>query len=195
MRHNKIYKKPQFEFKLRFRAFTLIEVMVIVVILAVAMQLVVGILVTIIRQQSATMRLSTVKQEGDRIMLRIKSEIDSKVRNSRVFDQSATPVSTCNNSTVVSQISFKDSANSPFSFVTPTGTPTNGQVLLNQSAVISTLNSSKTNITGFAMQCVKSGAYSNKLVSVSFDIESATTGLAAEGSSRIRYSSLIQIKP
>lgn len=172
------------------KAFTLVEVIIVVAILGVVLQIVASILVTIMRQQTAIIRFGDVKKEGDQIIERMKSEIYNRTAN--VTNGASTELCTYgSDANMTTSGFFVDSQSTLFRFY-----QSGNRIVMSNGASSSYLNSTKTKITASSLvvRCSRRGQFSNRLVLVSFDIESVVTAMQVEGNPTLHYSTLIMLK-
>ncbi|MFO0703552.1 MAG: type II secretion system protein [Patescibacteria group bacterium] len=171
------------------KAFTLVEIIIVVAIMGVALQVLTGILFTIMRQQSAVIRFSNVKKEGDQVMERMKSEIYKRTIN--ITDSAGVPVCVTSSESAANMTTgyFVDSTPISFRF-----SQSGNYIVYRNNGVNSNLNTSKTSISGLTVQCKRLGTYSNRLIMVSFTIQSSVVALASEGNPTLRYNTLIMLK-
>ena len=181
------------------KAFTLVEVIIVVAILGIVLQIVATILVTIMRQQTAIIRFGDVKKEGDQILAIIKSEIQTKARGT--YDNAGGNPEICLNTTPVTMQGeyFLKKTGGYFivNYVAPGALPANPGKITFRDGVAGTivdLSSKKVNVTNFTFQCVKLGTYANKLIAIDFDIAATTNLMIAEGNPTLHYSTKVLIK-
>lgn len=190
MRHSK--KIPVSSSVPAQRGFTLIEITLVVLILSIALQIVTVILITIVRQQTAIIRFSTVKREGDQAMIKIKNDIQTRARSISGVSNNCTTVDLVNNINSANQ--FQDAAGATFYYETELTTINK---LKRVEAGVSTFyTSGKANVTGLQVLCVKPGQFANQIVSIEFDIAAnVASPLASEGNPSLHYSSKVILRP
>lgn len=180
------------------KAFTLVEVIIVVAILGIVLQIVATILVTIMRQQTAIIRFGDVKKEGDQILARIKSEIQTKAKNT--YNDTAPGTEICTSASATNMLGeyFSKKTGGYFAInrVLPNLPTTPGKITFIDVTAGTTidLSSKKVNITGVTFECVKLGTYANKLIAIDFDIQATTNLMIAEGNPKLHYSTKVLIK-
>ena len=174
------------------RGFTLIEITLVVLILSIALQIVTVILITIVRQQTAIIRFSTVKREGDQAMIKIKNDIQTRARSISGATNNCTTVDQVD--TIGAANQFQDAAGATFYY--DLAVFSFNKLRQVEGGVNTLYTSGKVNVTNFAIQCVKPGPFANQLVSIEFDIAAnVASPLAAEGNPSLHYSSKVILRP
>jgi Tfp pilus assembly protein FimT len=177
----------------RSRGYTLVEIMVIVIIMAVVMQVTVGILIVLVRQQSAVVRLTDIKSEGDRIMARMKNEISTQAVSTKATI-SATPTLVC-----IDPTDIYDSTNVYFGTSDASSDLTyalSGQDLTQVVGASSeTLNSPKTTISDLNISCSWPSQFSDRIIAVSFTIASRAPGGVEGDRASMTYRGFVTIVP
>jgi type II secretory pathway pseudopilin PulG len=198
-------QKSKIDF-IRKKSFTLIEMIVVIATIGLVLPAVFAIVFTILQQQIKIQRLSIVKREGDYAL----SVMENTIRNYAKSIHSGIPDETneiCKsvNSTPQSFDYFRDKYNNYFRFCrSRNGTDcdgdgnfiaSNSSILINNPSYFIALNSEKTKITNFSIQCYRTNLYSPPVVNVSFTIEYNTTSTRPEERvTSLNYKTKIKLK-
>lgn len=151
------------------KAFTLIEMVVVVAVVGLVIPSIFAIIFGLVREQAKIQKLSTVKGEGDFIL----NVVANTVRNNAFTIHSASPPTELNavcletGSTYAGTIYFQDQEAGWFGFIP------DGDLVASQSSALATalnLNSQQTIVSGFSMGCTRVNSYSAPVVSLEFDI-------------------------
>jgi len=163
------------------KAFTLIEVMVVIAAIGIVLPALFSIIFTILQQQIKIQRLSIVKREGDYVI----NLLENIIRNNAVKIYSD---QTLNNEQCTTEnpsygpqngqnFYFRDKFDRWFKFYQDS---TN---LASNSANLSlpiNLNSQQTKITSFSIECYRTALYSPAVVGITFTIEYNTASSRPE---------------
>jgi len=154
----------------KLKAFTLIEMLVVVAVIGLVLPAIFAIVFGIARQQTKIMRLSQVKGEGDYIL----TVITNNIRNNAISIHTDTPGDSLNEvclnvesqSPIPSSLYFLDSEGATFGFSFA------GNKVSSESSVVATslLNTDKTIVSNFEIGCTKTATFSNPTVLINFDI-------------------------
>ena len=173
-------QKLKINFK-KNKAFTLIEVIVVIGVIGIVLPVLFSIIFSILQQQTKIQRLSLVKKEGDYILNVIENVVRNYAvkiysENSFINEKCASAGSTYgpeNGNTFY----FQDKYNRWFNFYLNSTTITSNSANLSSSV---NLNSSQTKISSFSLQCYRSALYSPPIISINFTIEYNTNSNRAE---------------
>ena len=178
------------------KAFTLIEVIVVIAVIGIVLPVLFSIIFSILQQQTKIQRLSLVKKEGDYIL----NVIENTLRNYavKIYSENSFTTERCTTDNPTYGPSnginffFRDKYDRWFNFYQ------NSNNISSNSANLSSpvdLNSSQTKITNFSIQCYKTALYSPPVVNVSFTIEYNTTSSRTEEKvTPLTYQTKIKLK-
>ncbi len=152
--------------------FTLIEMLIVIMIVAVTIPLLMTIFVSVIRQQARVLGVEETKSQADSAY----SNIKLLIRNRAISVHSAYPATTANEicaaqTTAVSAspLVFKDIDGNSFYFSTVAGSIASHSSKLASAA---SLTSSPVVISNLTASCKRSGAAARPTVDISFDATS-----------------------
>jgi len=176
---------------IRKKSFTLIEMMVVITTISLILPVIFAIIFSILKQQIKIQQLSNVKREGDYIL----NIIENIVKNHGESIHSNIPPTEnnkiCQSSSLENVSYFKDRYNNWFRFYLD-----NNNSISSESSIIGRvyLNSSKTRITNFNIQCYKTGAYSPPIIIISFTIKYNMQDSQPEEQVAINYKTKLKLK-
>jgi len=192
------------KFKKLRNSFTLIEMIVVIGTIAFALPAVFAIVFTILQQQVKIQRLSIVKREGDYVL----NVVENTIRSYAKSIHSGIPGANneiCKSSTSETAAYFLDKFNNWFRFCqssigsncdgSANFIASNSSILNNGSPGYINLNSNKTIISAFSIQCYRTNLYSPPVVNVSFTIGYNTTSTRPEERvTSLNYKAKIKLK-
>lgn len=156
----------------RHRAFTLIEVIVVISTLAFTLPIVTIILFIIIRQQIAVTRMTESKRQGDQAIALIQNVLSQEV----VSMQDSGGAVCTNDTGVIKSISFfKDSTGNEVRFGVTDGALNITRVTSGGESTKPITNSQKVIVENdptnpFVVQCIRSKTYTDPIVGISFSV-------------------------
>lgn len=190
------------------RAFTFIEMIVVVGVIALVLPIIFGILFAIMQQQIKIYKLTEAKRQGDYAL----NVMETTIRNNAISTHSASPAisgvvadggnevckDTTSSATNFSYFMDKTDNSKWFGYV-PDTTATK---ISSDSANVASkgdLTTSKVRVENFALTCMKSSSYSLPIISVSFDIcynngVSCSTAARSEEMTKLTYSTSIILR-
>lgn len=177
--------------------FTLIEMLVVIGIIAIALPATFAIIFAIIRQQARVYALKQVKREGDFVL----NKMEDNIRNNAVgiFTNQSLSSEVCDQSLVKTNYGpnngsgfyFKDKSGNWFQYYL-----LNNTNIASQSAVPSqpvNLTTSAVKISTFSLSCNRTAAFSPPVVSISFDIAYSADQFQ-EQNAKIHYQTQVGMK-
>jgi len=180
----------------RKKSFTLIEMIVVIATIGLALPALFAIIFSILQQQVKIQRLSIVKREGDYVL----NVMENTIRNYGESIHSATPPNEsnkiCQSSSLENASYFKDKFGNWFRFYldTTNSISSESSVLNNGSRGSVSLNSSKTKITNFSIQCYQTALYSPPVINISFTISYNTSSSRAEETASFNYQTKVKVR-
>lgn len=175
--------------------FTLIEMLVVVGILAIALPAVFAIIFAIVRQQAKVYALRQVKREGDFVLNAMENTIRNEavgiftdsLFNTEVCDQALLGVNPYSNDG--SSFYFKDRAGNWFRY-----SVSNSRVA-SASGTIPTdlLTTASVTVADFTLSCNRAAAFSPPLISISFNVNYSASQFL-EDLATLHYQTQVQMK-
>ncbi len=173
--------------------YTLVEVMIIIVIMAITLQVTVGILTVIVRHQSTTIRLTEVKSEGDRVLQRVKNDIETNAVSIWRME-GGVPTQVCDGPGdihMADNVFFETEAGVVFRY-----DETLGSLAYTLDGTPAVLNSGNTLVSNLQIYCSWPGQFSDRIVSISFEIRPTVTAAVELGNLIVmRYNGFATIDP
>jgi competence protein ComGC len=177
------------------KCFTLIEMIVVIAAIGLVLPTLFAIIFSILQQKVKIERLSIVKREGDYVL----NIIENTIRNYGESIHSETPNESnkiCQSSSLENASYFKDKFGNWFRFYldTTNSISSESSVLNNGSRGSVSLNSSKTKITNFSIQCYQTALYSPPVINISFTISYNTSSSRAEETASLNYQTKVKLR-
>lgn len=152
----------------RVRAFTLIEVVVVISTLAFILPIVTIMLFIILRQQLTVARMTEVKRQGDQAIAFMQNKINAQAE--RIFTDAGARVCDVKQLTPKSVSYFKDARDS-----------TTIKFTLKEGALVFTtdpadtqpgdpMTNTKVSVESFTMECVRSDTFTHPIVGIDFSM-------------------------
>ncbi|MBI2051948.1 prepilin-type N-terminal cleavage/methylation domain-containing protein [Candidatus Roizmanbacteria bacterium] len=178
------------------RSFTLIEMLVVVAVVALALPAVFTIIFSILKQQTKIYTLQETKRQGDFLLNSIKTTI----RTSAISIHSDTPATGDNGICKTAQSSaagsstmyFLDSLNNTFGYRLDADKVSSASSISNASGDLT--NPDKVKILAFQMSCKRTGTFSPPIATISFTAQYNTTSTRPEDIASFNYQTKIQLK-
>jgi len=169
----------------KIQAFTLIELIVSTIIIAIVMPIVAAMLFSIFRQQIQVGKMAEVKRQGDIALSRITTLINSNA--STLWGASEICNVASPNATAIT--TFRDAAGAN-SF----GLSILNGVLLVGPTYQASLTNSKVTVTNLLVQCRKISQFTKPLVNVSFTVTYNAPASTIDVNPSLNYSTFILIR-
>lgn len=172
--------------------FTLIEIILVIAVMALALPALVNIVFTIVRQQYKIVALQEIKSQGNNAL----NTMQTVIRNNAIgiYQESSLTTAECvtnqsqygsNNG---SDFFFKDKEGKYFSFYLDAGNQEGENYIASESAAISGvahLTNNKVMISDFSISCIKTATYSSPVITINFKV-SHREGSFLEYNSRVK---------
>lgn len=175
------------------KAFTIIELLVVMGIVGLMIPIIFTVLYAVIRQEARIFALTSVKNQGDFILNSIKYN----VRNYGLSVHNGNPADDLNR--VCTNASATPTAYSPLYLRDRTGNTfyysvSDGNLASNSSVLASavTLNSNRVTISNFSMSCNRPTALSAPIVSLSYTVNYVTA--SGESPASMTYQTKIKLR-
>jgi len=157
------------------KAFTFIEILVVLGIISLALPALFAIIITIFQQETRIYALKDVKQQGDYALENIKFTIQqqgARIVNSAYQDE-VCPLLTSPTPTPASHIYVMDHEQNTFTYYI------NSYKIASESSIgtFSFLTNSRVVISNFGYSCYKTNTFSPPIVVASFDVTSTTSNI------------------
>src|SRR3989338_581338 len=174
------------------KAFTLIEMLVVVGVIAFILPVVFTIVFAILRQQAKIYALQEVKRQGDFILGNIRTNL----KNSAATVHSGPPDESnlvCNtaNSSNSGPLYFRDRFNNNFWY------STNSDIVASNSSILeATLNltNDKVRVESISISCERQATFSSPVISISYTVDYDTSSTRAEDKASFNYQTKIQLR-
>ncbi len=176
------------------RGFTLIEIIVVIGIIALALPAMFAIVFGILRQQTKVYALKQVKSEGDFVLNVVENTI--RTYAAEIYSNADLTTEECTG------LAEKTSYNgTPFYFKDKNGNwfrfYKNSTKISSDSAVLASavdLTSTKTNITSFNLECSTNSPFSPPVISIDFDIEYNPSATRPEDKAQLNYQTKVKMR-
>jgi len=191
-------KNSKSEVRNQKHGFTLIEIIVVIATIGLVLPAIFAIVFTILQQQIKIQRFSIVKREGDYVL----DVMENVIRNYAQTIHSMRPPDDsnkiCQTPTTENASYFKDKFGNWFRFYLNSS----NKIASESSVIVDAsgqpqpidLNSSKTKVTNFVIQCYSTASYSPPVVNISFTIEYNTSSSRPEEKASLNYQTKVKLR-
>ncbi len=181
--------------KKRLSGFTIIEMVVVVAVIAIALPAIFAIMFAVVREQAKVYALKQVKREGDFALSTMQNTIRSyaqTVNNDKPPSSGNAICTGSNSSQNTLQIYFTPS-NVPGGYF---GYKLNGSAIASDSSILNQLNLTSPNVTIPRLQfgCSRTSIYSPPLINISFTVRYGSQLNFFENQASLDYSTQIKMK-
>ncbi len=184
---------------MKSKFFTLVETLLVISITSLLIPLIIGVIITIGREQQKIYKLSLIKKEGDNILKNIAFLIENKAVSIYSEDPPDPNNQICNDVQRYqsqNKMVFVDTEGNWFKIEFQNEKISSYSSFLDQSYF---LNSDKTLISNFLIECNKNNSYSSSYIVLSFDIcYKSSTGNCLSSSpdeiNNLHYQTLIKLR-
>ncbi len=177
------------------RAFTILEMLIVVGIIGIILPTVFTIMFVIFRQQAKVLALREVARQGDLIL----NVMQTTIKNNAVGVHSSYPANTGNETCTLpsaipvpmNPLVFRDINDNSFYF------PFGSSSISSTSSILAQpirLNTNRVVISNFSMACNRTSTYSQPLITVGFDVSYNTSSTRTEDIATLRYETKIKMK-